>query len=70
MLTVNSISGGKSSAFLAKHYPADYELFSLVCIDDVKCAPKDKSIVQFVNDKLQKVQLGGGIQGFYRNGRG
>jgi len=33
MKTVNSISGGKTSAYLAKHYPADIELFSLVRIE-------------------------------------
>jgi hypothetical protein len=54
MKTVNSISGGRSSGFMAAHYPADYELFSLVCIDDVTCKPKDKSIVAYVNNKLEK----------------
>jgi len=56
MKTVNSISGGKTSSYLAKHYPADYEVFSLVCIDDVKCKPKDKSIINYVNAKLEKYQ--------------
>lgn len=37
---------------MAVHYPADYEVFALVCIDDVECTPVDKSIVQYVNDKL------------------
>jgi len=52
MKTVNSISGGKTSAYLAKFYPADYELFSLVRIEDEKCAPKDKGLIQLVSDKL------------------
>jgi hypothetical protein len=30
MITVNSLSGGKTSSYLAKHYPADYNLFALV----------------------------------------
>lgn len=54
MKKVNSLSGGKSSSYMAVHYPADFELFSLVCIDDYKAAPKDKKIVQLVNDKLEK----------------
>lgn len=54
MKTVNSVSGGKTSAFMAKHYPADLNIFSLVCIDDVRCKPKDKKIIQYVNDKLEK----------------
>lgn len=54
MITVNSISGGKTSAYLAKHYPANYDVFSLVCIKDKECAPKDPSIIKYVNDKLEK----------------
>jgi len=50
--TVNSISGGKTSSYLAKHYPADYNLFSLVRIEDKKCTPKDKKLVQIVSDKI------------------
>ena len=30
MKTVNSISGGKTSAYIAAHYPSDYNVFSLV----------------------------------------
>lgn len=54
MKKVNSLSGGKTSSYIAVHYPADYEVFSLVCIDDVNSKPKDKSIIKYVNDKLQK----------------
>lgn len=54
MITVNSLSGGKTSSYLAVHYPADYDIFSLVCIDDKNSAPKDKLLVKKVNDKLQK----------------
>tara|TARA_R110002072_G_C7938826_1_gene532309 strand:+ start:293 stop:1156 length:864 start_codon:yes stop_codon:yes gene_type:complete len=52
MKTINSLSGGKTSSYLAVHYPADYNVFSLVCIDDKKCAPLDKKMIQSVNDKL------------------
>ena len=52
MKTVNSISGGKTSSYLAKHYPADYNLFSLVRIEDKNCTPKDKKLVQLVSDKI------------------
>lgn len=52
MITVNSISGGKTSSYLAKHYPADYNLFALVRIGDVKCTPNDKKLVQLVSDKI------------------
>jgi 3'-phosphoadenosine 5'-phosphosulfate sulfotransferase (PAPS reductase)/FAD synthetase len=52
MIKVNSVSGGKTSSYLAVHYPADYNLFSLVRIEDKKCTPKDKKIVKLVSDKI------------------
>jgi len=54
MLTINSLSGGKTSSYMAIHYPADVDIFSLVCIDDKQCSPSDKKLVQYVNDKIQK----------------
>jgi hypothetical protein len=57
MISINSLSGGKTSSYIAVHYPADYNIFSLVCIDDYRCAPKDKSIIKYVNDKLERHQL-------------
>jgi hypothetical protein len=54
MKTVNSLSGGKTSSYLSIHYPADFELFALVCNDDPKCGHPDKKIMQLANDKLQK----------------
>jgi 3'-phosphoadenosine 5'-phosphosulfate sulfotransferase (PAPS reductase)/FAD synthetase len=53
MKTVNSLSGGKTSSYLAKHYPADYNLFSLVRIEDKSCAPKDKGLIKLVEDKIK-----------------
>ncbi len=52
--TVNSISGGQTSALIYANYPADYNIFSLVCIDDVQSRMKDAKMVQWVNDKLGK----------------
>ena len=52
MKTLNSVSGGKTSSYLAKHYPADYNIFSLVRIEDIRCTPKDKKLVQLVSDKI------------------
>lgn len=54
MKTVNSLSGGKTSSYLAMNYPSDYNIFSLVCIDDYNCSPKDVKIIQAVNDKFEK----------------
>ena len=52
MITVNSLSGGKTSSYLAVHYPADYNIFSLVRIEADYCKPKDKSLVEYVSDKI------------------
>ena len=52
MKTVNSISGGKTSAYIAAHYPADYDVFALVRTDDKNCMFPDPKIRQEVSDKL------------------
>jgi len=52
MITINSLSGGRTSSYLAVHYPADYNVFALVCIEDADCTPKDKNLVQMVSDKI------------------
>lgn len=54
MKTINSLSGGKTSSYMAYHYPADYNVFALVTIDDVNCKPKDTSLVKYVSDKIDK----------------
>jgi len=52
MITVNSISGGKTSSYMAAHYPADKNVFALIRLNDPECAPTDKALVQRVSDKL------------------
>ena len=54
MKKITSISGGQSSAYIAANYPADYLVFALVTIEDRKCTPKDKKLVQLVSDKIGK----------------
>lgn len=60
MLTVNSLSGGKTSSYIAMNYPADLNVFALCCIDDANANAhyrqryKDEKMLQRVNDKLQK----------------
>jgi len=61
MKTVNSISGGKTSSYLAKHFPADINIFSLVRIDDkdnLWMKGKDEKTRQLVSDKLGKEFIG------------
>lgn len=53
MKTVNSLSGGKTSSYIAAHYPADYDVFSLVRIEDERCRFPDEKVRQIVEDKIQ-----------------
>lgn len=53
MKTVNSLSGGKTSSYIAANYPADYNVFSLVRIEDEKSKFPDKKIRQEVEDRIQ-----------------
>jgi hypothetical protein len=55
---VNSLSGGKTSSFIAANYPADYNVFSLVRTDDTNCLFPDKKIRQIVSDKIGKEFIG------------
>lgn len=53
MKTINSLSGGKTSSYIAAHYPADYDVFSLVRIEDERCRFPDEKVRQIVEDKIQ-----------------
>jgi hypothetical protein len=52
MKTVNSLSGGKTSSYIAANYSADYNVFSLVRTSDKKCMFPDAKIRQQVSDRL------------------
>lgn len=52
MKTVNSLSGGRTSSYMAVHYPADINIFACVCIDWPKSTPKDPEILKYCMDKL------------------
>jgi len=54
MKTLNSISGGKTSAYLAAHHPADYNVFALVRIEDKNCAPKDPILKKEAEERTGK----------------
>ena len=58
MKRVNSLSGGKTSSYIAANYPADYNVFSLVRVDDPNCKFKDEKVRQLVEDKLQAPFIG------------
>lgn len=52
MTTVNSISGGKTSAYIASNYKADYNVFALVRTSDEKCLFPDAKLRQMVSDRI------------------
>jgi len=58
MKTVNSLSGGKTSSYIAKHYPADYNVFALVTTRDTKCIFPDQKIRQIVSDRIGREFIG------------
>ncbi len=38
---------------MSAHYPADCDIFALVRVEDPRCSPKDKKIIQLVSDKIK-----------------
>jgi hypothetical protein len=52
MKTCNSLSGGKTSSYVAVNYPADYNVFSLVRTNDKTCLFPDSKLRQIVSDKI------------------
>tara|TARA_R110002050_G_scaffold15115_10_gene46856 strand:- start:210 stop:998 length:789 start_codon:yes stop_codon:yes gene_type:complete len=58
MKSVTSISGGQSSAYIAKNYPTDHNVFALVTCLDKTCAPKDNGLIKIVSDKIGKPFIG------------
>jgi hypothetical protein len=56
--TCTSISGGKTSAYLAANYPTDYNVFALVRTDDPACKFPDEKLRQAVEDRIQKPFIG------------
>jgi hypothetical protein len=51
--TINSLSGGKTSSYVAANHPADYDIFSLVRIEDNKSKFPDKKIRKEVEDRIK-----------------
>jgi len=56
--TLNSLSGGKTSSYIAANYPADYDIFSLVRIEDKNCLFPDAKIRKEVEDRIQAPFIG------------
>ena len=52
MKSVNSLSGGQTSSYVAANYPADFNVFALVRTSDAKCLFPDEKVRQIVSDKI------------------
>lgn len=53
MKKITSVSGGRTSAYIAANYPSDYLLFALVRIEDQRCKFPDETLRKRVEDKIQ-----------------
>lgn len=58
MKEIVSLSGGRSSAYVAANYSYDHLLFALVRTEDKKCEFPDKKLRQVVSDKIGKEFVG------------
>lgn len=58
MQTVNSLSGGKTSAYIAKNFPANHNVFALVRTSDKGCKFPDEKIRQEVSDRIGEEFIG------------
>lgn len=58
MKTINSLSGGKTSSYIAANYKADYNVFALVTTSDKNCLFPDKKLRQIVSDKIGREFIG------------
>ena len=53
MIKVNSLSGGKTSSYIAANYPANHDVFALVRIEHQQSKFSDKKIRKEVEDRIQ-----------------
>ncbi len=58
MKSVNSISGGKTSAFIAANYKADYNVFALVTTNEKECIYKDDLLRKEVSQRINREFIG------------
>lgn len=58
MIKINSLSGGKTSSYIAANYPANYNVFALVTTIDKNCLFPDQKLRQIVSDKIGREFIG------------
>lgn len=52
MISVSSVSGGKTSAYMAVHYPTDHYVFAIVLINHLASAPLDKGLLREAKNRI------------------
>lgn len=52
LLTVTSLSGGKTSSYMAIKYPTDRYVFAVVRTNDQNSSPKDKGLLREVQNRI------------------
>lgn len=52
LLSVSSVSGGKTSSYMAIHYPTDKYVFSVVKTLDTNAIPKDKGLLREIQQRI------------------
>lgn len=52
MRTVSSVSGGKTSSYMALKYPTDYYVFACVLVNDPRSAPRDPALLKQCKDRI------------------
>jgi hypothetical protein len=52
MISVNSVRGGRSSTYMALHYPSDLYIYACVLTDDIATVIPDKSLRSYCQGKL------------------
>lgn len=50
--TISSVSGGKTSAYMALNYPTDFYVFSVVVINHEPSQPKDKGLLRECKNRI------------------
>lgn len=55
---MNSLSGGQTSSYIAAHYPADFDVFALVTVEDSRLTPDDPRLVREVSDRIGREFIG------------
>lgn len=58
MITCTSISGGRTSGYVASKYPSDHNVFALVRTSDPICKYPDATLRKRVEDRIQKPFVG------------